>query len=88
MAHCCAPKRRWWHRLCRHGGPAGFGASGHPVALVGSPDVGKSRAFDAPTGLYAVVSHYLRTAVAASNWPPGSEPRNKPIYEGIRFTGT
>ena len=67
MAHCRAPKRRWWRRGRCHGGPGELDASADLVALVGSPNVGKSCVFNALTGLYATVSNYPGTTVALSH---------------------
>jgi ferrous iron transport protein B len=57
-------KRRWWWRL-------GRSKRKHPstgvVALVGSPNVGKSSVFNALTGLYATVSNYPGTTVALTH---------------------
>lgn len=58
-------QRRWRHRR-RRGPRPRLKAEAGLIALVGSPNVGKSCIFNALTGLYATVSNYPGTTVALS----------------------
>jgi ferrous iron transport protein B len=63
-SHGRGRRRRW--RFGRQG-PPGAGAPEGVIALVGSPNVGKSCVFNALTGLYATVSNYPGTTVALAH---------------------
>lgn len=62
MKHSLRERRRW-----RFGRQGSTPPSGGLIALVGSPNVGKSCIFNALTGLYATVSNYPGTTVALSH---------------------
>lgn len=78
-----SPARRWRHRF-RHRGRVRRRPSLGRVAIVGSPNVGKSVIFNALTGAYVTVSNYPGTTVEVAR---GRGEWNGTQYEMIDTPG-
>lgn len=64
--HSAKQKRSWWRRLTKKHRPESMLAVNGNIALVGTPNVGKSVLFNRLTGVYVTVSNYPGTTVEVS----------------------
>lgn len=64
--HSSQPKSSWWRRLVKKPRPEPLIAVDGNIALVGTPNVGKSVLFHRLTGMYVDVSNYPGTTVEVS----------------------
>lgn len=64
--HSGKQKHSWWRRLTRKPRPEPMLAVDGKIALVGTPNVGKSVLFNRLTGMYVDVSNYPGTTVEVS----------------------
>jgi ferrous iron transport protein B len=64
--HSVKQKRSWWKRLTKKYRPEPMLAVDGTIALVGTPNVGKSVLFHRLTGVYVTVSNYPGTTVEVS----------------------
>lgn len=64
--HSSQPQPNWWRRLVKKSRPEPLIAVDGNIALVGTPNVGKSVLFHRLTGMYVDVSNYPGTTVEVS----------------------
>ena len=64
--HSTKNKSSWWKRLTQNHRPRQMPATDGNIALVGTPNVGKSVLFNRLTGVYVNVSNYPGTTVEVS----------------------